>query len=211
MAVLQHSACRNFQKCQFWWTRFACFGLSISAISYTIYTHEVSHWRSRLWQQNVYFRIIQLLDTCTLLVLKTAEELSVPSVGFRYTPNQYTRLTEYTIHISIYSTDLRCIVSLWSMAKCFTWPHMAQDRDLLGLRLLLLSSPQFVDLSFDDLAPLQIKDTKIKSGYEKGLYFANIQSYSLGATSKRIGNALLVFVRDGKVKSAYELWIYWQV
>ena len=58
VVVLQRSAYRNFHKCKFWWTSFACFGLSIAAISYTIFTHEVSHSRARLWQPNVYFRII---------------------------------------------------------------------------------------------------------------------------------------------------------
>ena len=31
------------QKCNFWWTHFACFGPSIAAISYTISAHKVSH------------------------------------------------------------------------------------------------------------------------------------------------------------------------
>ena len=37
VVVLQRSAYRSFQKCKFYWTSFACFWLSIAAISYTIF------------------------------------------------------------------------------------------------------------------------------------------------------------------------------
>ena len=57
VVVLQRSA-RNFQKCKFEWTSFACLRLSIAAKSYMISTHEMSHSWARLWQQYVYFRII---------------------------------------------------------------------------------------------------------------------------------------------------------
>ena len=40
---------------------FACFGFSIAAISYTISTHKASHQRVRIWQQNVYFRVISVV------------------------------------------------------------------------------------------------------------------------------------------------------
>ena len=39
VVVLQHSAYRNFQKCKFQWTSFACFGFSIAAKSYTMRCH----------------------------------------------------------------------------------------------------------------------------------------------------------------------------
>ena len=43
LSVVQHTAHRNFQKCNFWWTHLACFGPSIVDISHTISAHKVSH------------------------------------------------------------------------------------------------------------------------------------------------------------------------
>ena len=60
---------------------FACFGLSTAVISYTIFTHEVSHEREGFGNKMIIFHKNSLLfDICTKLVLKTAEELFVPSV-----------------------------------------------------------------------------------------------------------------------------------
>ena len=53
---------------------FACFGMSISAISYTISKEKISYERARLWQQQVFQNYSQTFDICTWLDLKFDDE-----------------------------------------------------------------------------------------------------------------------------------------
>ena len=58
------------------------FGLSIDAKSYTISTRGVTFKGKALATKCIFQNYSQLLDICTLLVLKTAKELFVPSVVY---------------------------------------------------------------------------------------------------------------------------------
>ena len=93
---------------------FACFGLSIAAISNTISTYEGSHsWAKALGTKSIFQNYSQLLDICTRLVLKTAEELILPSVHLmalrtsKQLPSGWQQLTP------AWPLTHRCI-TLWS-------------------------------------------------------------------------------------------------
>ena len=93
----------------------ACFGLSIAVISYTISTHEVSHSKARLLATKCIFQnYSQLLDICTRLVLKTTEELILPSVVPAHVVMVQIPITYYTayFHMGSKVVDTQCIVTM---------------------------------------------------------------------------------------------------
>ena len=84
--VVLHTVHRNFQKCNFWWMH-SIFGVFRAFypghFSYDFRAQGVT-LKSKASATKCVFQIYsQLLDICTRLVLKSAGELSLPSVHCR--------------------------------------------------------------------------------------------------------------------------------
>ena len=80
LCIVLHTVHRIFQKCNFWWTHLACLGPSIENISHTISVHKITLKSKTLATKCIFQIYSQLLDICTRLVFKTAEEFILPSV-----------------------------------------------------------------------------------------------------------------------------------